>query len=155
MTLARTDIAIDTLLSLMEAQEPESIQLNHVVIDGGLLDIQASASLDRLPLFTVMFAGFVEVEMYMDLKHEQVVRITVRQAAMTFSELTQNGDVLPTLTINCKFLSSADRVRLNLLAQSYIASGKILDKSRAEALLTQYVEKAMFCSRKYGAMSHA
>lgn len=149
MSLSRTNVSLAVLLDLMEKQEPESIHLNHVLIEEGMETMPFYATLEHLPTFTVNIGGFVEIEFVMDLQHEAVQRLMVRQSAMTFDELDTNGDVLPNLTIDTRVLSDEDRTRLDLLAKRYIEQGKILDKARAEALITEYVGKAMFCPKKY------
>lgn len=150
MNLSRTNVSINALLSLMEQQEPETIHLNHVLVEEGMEQMPFHASLEHVPTFTVNIGGFVELELVMDLQHEHVLRLMVRQAAMTFEELDNNGDVLPNLTINTLVLPEEERKRLDALAQRYIDKGKILDKERAEALIAEYVGKAMFCPKKYG-----
>ncbi len=155
MELSKSRLSIANLLALMEGQEPEAVQLNHVVIEANGSNLPTHGSLEQLPSFTAQFAGFVDVELYMDMHHERVVHLRVRQSAMTFAELEENGDVLPNLSIDCQVLEDSERARLDVLARRYIKDGKINDQSRGEALLTQYVAKAMFCSRKYGGMTHA
>lgn len=150
MKLNRTNVSINALLALMEKQEPETIHLNHVLVEEGMETMPFNASLEHVPTFTVNIGGFVELEFVMNLQHEHVLRLMVRQAAMTFEELDTNGDVLPNLTINTLVLPEEERKRLDTVAQHYIDKGKMLDKDRAEALITEYVGKAMFCSRKYG-----
>lgn len=155
MELAKTDLSIVTLLRLMETQQPEAIRVNHVIItdDDGLGPVGAEST-GPLASFTVEFSGFVEIEMTLDATYRHVQTLTLRQAAMTFSELAENGDVLPNLTINCQVLEAGDRKRLDALARRYVKDGKMNDRSRGEALLTQYAAKAMFCPRKYGGMSN-
>lgn len=155
MKLDTTKFSISSLLNLMEQQPPESICLNHVVVEDDMSDMPFYATLEHVPSFTVNLGGFVEVEMFMDTRHSTVLRMSVRQAAMSFSDLDMNGAVLPNLTVNCKVLNPLERKRLDRIAKDYIDKGKMLDKSRGEALLTQFVGKAMFCPVKYGEMSHA
>ena len=152
LNLNQTNVSIDQLLSLLEGTEPESIHLNHVLVEEGMEEMPFYARLDHLPSFTVTIGGFVEVEMYMDMTHHRVVRILVRQTAMTFEELDRNGEVLPNLTINCLVLPRLERERLDALARGYIKKGKILDKARVESLLMEYVGKAMFCPKRYPGM---
>lgn len=149
------NLSIASLLSLMEIQEPEAIHVNHVVIEDGEWNPPAWVSLEQIPSFTVSFAGFVEVEIYMDAKHERVAHLCVRQAAMNFEDLNANGEVLPNLTVDCNVLKPTERNKLDSIAKRYIANAKLTDKSRGEALISQYVEKAMFNSRKYGVTSNA
>lgn len=155
MELTKTNMSIATLLRLMETQEPEAIQLNHVVIEDGGASLSTHGNLEQLPSFTAQFAGLVEIEFFMDMHHQHVAHLCIRQSAMTLAELDSNGDVLPNLTIDCQVLKWDDRAKLDAIARHYIESGKMCDKSRGEALLVQYVSKAMFCSRKYGSMAHA
>lgn len=155
MNLSKSAMSISKLLRLMEGQEPESILLNHLVIGENEMPLPFNPSLDHLPCFTVQFPGFVEVEMYMDSRQERVVRLCVRQSAMTFEELDDNGDVLPNITIDCTVLDANERKQLDAKAKHYIHLGKVRDKTRAEGLLTEYVAKAMFSSRKYGSLNHA
>ena len=155
MNLDKSEISIANLLDFMHSEEPQEIQLNHVLIGDNFLDTPGNLALERLPYFTVQFGGFVEVEFHLNMTQDEVFLILVRQSAMTFEELEENGDVLPSLTIDCRALESSEHDRLNELAKRYVAAGKMTDKARGEALLTQYLEKAMFCSRKYGGMSNA
>lgn len=148
--LSKTNMSIATILPLMERQEPEAIQLNHMVIEDNSMNVPVNLPATHLPSFTVQFAGFVEVEFFMDTKHERVRRLTIQQSAMTFEDLERNGDVLPALSVACATLSDDQRDRLDAIAKNFIAKGKLTDPVRAEALLSQYVEKAMFCTRRFG-----
>jgi hypothetical protein len=153
--LDKTSFSIDSLLDLMERQEPQAIHLNHVVVEDDMADMPFYATLEHVPMFTVNLGGFVEIEISMDTRHSTVLRMSIRQSAMSFEDLNKNGDVLPNLTVNCKVLKVPERRRLDAIASEYITKSKILDKNRCESLLTQFVGKAMFCPVKYGEMSRA
>ena len=155
MELSKTNMSIATLLTLMESQEPEAIQLNHVVIEGNGGGLPLRGALEDLPAFTVQFSGFVDVELFMDTAHQHVVHLCIRQSAMTFEELERNGDVLPDISISCRVLRPSDRARLDAVARGYIDRGKVYDVARGEELLTQYVDKAIFGSQKYGGLVNA
>lgn len=155
VSLSKTKLSISSLLTLMEKQEPEQIQLNHMVINDHSDELLSGVPLHQLPSFTVRFAGFVEVEFFMDARHESVLRVVVQQAAMTFEELSQNGEPLPSMTVACGVLGDVERARLDAVAQNFVRKGKLLDHSRGEALLVQYLDRSMFSPRHFGPMRHA
>jgi hypothetical protein len=154
MKLTDSHISISPLLDLMEKNPPLSINLNHLVIDDGMTDSAFGVELERLPAFSLEYPGFVEVEIHMDPTSKRVVRLRLMQSAMTFEELTANGDTLPNLTVNCDYIPVDERARLNTLAQDFIVKGKVKDVSTFDSLLSQYVSKSLFCPRKYGGTTH-
>lgn len=153
MQLKKTKLSLGGLLTLLETREPESIQVNHLVIEDNSEALLANVPLHQLPSFTVVFPGFIEVEMFMDNLHHRVQRLILQQTAMRFDELEANGDILPGMTIACGVLNSSERARLDAVARGYIKKGKLLDASRGEALLTQYVSKSMFSPSNYLGLS--
>lgn len=153
--LNTTNLTIATLLSFMESETVVAIRLNHMVIEDRLGDIPSTnPNFETLPSFTVEYAGFVEIELHLDTTHQNVVRLSLRQAAMTFEQLEESGELLPSLTIACEVLNTDERNRLNTLAAKFVEQGKVKDKNQAEALITQYADKVIFCPRKYGGPSH-
>lgn len=154
--LQSTNLSIQTLLSFMESEDVVGIRLNHMVIEDRVDNIPlTNPDFETLPSFTVEYAGFVEVEFHLDTSHVNVVRISLRQAAMTFEQLTENGEVLPSLTIACDVLNAEERDRLNALGGMFVEQGKLNDKQKAEALITRFADRVIFCPRKYGGASHA
>ncbi len=155
MELSKSNMSIGVILGLMQHQEPEHIQLNHMVIEDQSENLLVSLPLTHVPSFTVRFSGFVDVEFFMDNRHRRVTRMVIQQSAMTFEELEANGEPLPSLSIACTALSDDERVRLDNAAQRYIHQGKMKDPSLGESLLSKYVEKAMFDPRRFGGIHHA
>lgn len=139
---------------MMEQQTPEAILLNHMVIESDVQNIVLDPHPSAFPCFIVQYTGFVEVEFVLDMDVKHVLRISLRQSAMTMNELQSNGDVLPSLTIACDRLHESERARLDFLAADFIARGRISDASRAESLITQYADRVVFCPRKYGGLNH-
>lgn len=153
--LSKSNLTIETLLSFMESEQVVSISLNHMVIEGALENIPDTLQdFDTFPSFTVSYDGFVEVELIMNQFHTDVIRLSLRQAAMTFEELDEGEDVLPSLTIAADALQPDELERLNVLALDFVKRGRLKDKSRAEALITQYADRVIFNPRKYGRTSH-
>jgi hypothetical protein len=64
-----------------------------------------------------------------------------------------NGEVLPSLTVDCNVLRPEDRMRLDWHASVFVEKGKLLDKERGEDLLALYASKALFNPRSYGETS--
>lgn len=155
MSLSATNLSIESLLALMEHQQPESINLNHVLVGDSGADWIPRTTHQTIPEFTVIFSGFVEVDFFMGAGEKVVDAICIRQSAMSFSELEQNGSVLPTLGIECERLHPLERKRLNTFATRYIEMGKVYDAEKGAAILTQYIDKAMFSHTKYGSLSRA
>jgi hypothetical protein len=143
-------MSIAPLLTMLDQQEPDKIMVNHVFV-GDFEGSVAPLTVEHLPYFTAQFAGYVEVEFFLNSARDDVIRLSIRQAAMTFEELEDNGEVLPSLTIDPKTLKEAERERLRRHAMAYVEKGRMFDKERGESLLTEYVGKSMFNPRRFGA----
>lgn len=153
MNLSKTNLSIASLLNLMEHRRPEGIHLNQVMVGERDVDWFPQVNPSSIPTFTVRFAGYVEVDFYM-ATDASVEMVCVRQAAMNFHELEDNGEVLPTLAIECDTLSELERERLDGFALRYIEEGKMYDAVRGEALLAQYMDKAMFSDVRFREIRH-
>lgn len=139
---------------MMEKQKASAILLNHMVIEDDLENIVLDPHVSAFPSFIVQYAGFVEVEMVLDMDVKRVLRVSLRQSAMTFEELQKNGEVLPSLTIACERLDESERVRLDALAVEFIKRGKLSDTTRAEEIMAQYADRVVFSPNQYGALNH-
>jgi hypothetical protein len=145
-------MSIGVLLGILNTQEPTEIVANHLFI-GDMSESYAPLNVEHYPLFTVRYPGFVEVEFVLDRACSRVIRFTVRQSAMSLSEWQVNGEVLPSLTVDCNVLRPEDRMRLDWHASVFVEKGKLLDKERGEDLLALYASKALFNPRSYGETS--
>lgn len=146
-------ISISTLLGFLGKEEPQAIELNHMFIGDQTVKVVRSEVSD-FPCFTVMYPGLVEVEFVMDPSQTEVLRLTVRQSAMTLAELEECSEVLPSLTISCLAVEPGERERLNALAQRYVALGRMNSRERAEQLMMHYAARVLFCPKKYGGLRH-
>lgn len=153
-TITNPHLTVSTLLFMMEKQKASAILLNHMVIEDDLENIVLDPHVSAFPSFIVQYAGFVEVEMVLDMDVKRVLRVSLRQSAMTFEELQKNGEVLPSLTIACERLDESERVRLDALAVEFIKRGKLSDTTRAEEIMAQYADRVVFSPNQYGALNH-
>lgn len=147
-------LSIFNLLSMMEREGVQSIQLNHMVIEPNADNITLTRRATWPVSFLVTYHGHVDVEFTLDHTQRHVAYVSLRQSAMTFSELDANGEVLPSMTIATTAIPADERVRLDALAQRFMEMGRISDKERAESLMAQYANRVVFAPSKYGGIRH-